>query len=109
VTYLKQLDGTVKFNAEAITGLRDNLKSVARKAQEGFQDVATKLAWHKEKEAATTIRRLEFAISRLALSITELRDALEFVSMGKVPLNLISPNVLRVILKKHYCGIARRV
>jgi hypothetical protein len=76
VTYLKQLDGTVKFKTEAITGLFDALKSVANKAQEGFQDVAAKLAWFdKQKEAATIMRRLEFEIVNLVLSISELQDA----------------------------------
>jgi methyl-accepting chemotaxis protein len=45
VTYFKELDRTVKFNAETIIGLSDALKSIANKAQEGFQEVASKLAW----------------------------------------------------------------
>jgi hypothetical protein len=84
VTYLKELDGTAKFNAEAITGLSDALKSIVNKAQEGFQDVAAKLAWHnKQKEAASILRRLEFEIVNLGLTISELQDAFQFALMGK--------------------------
>jgi hypothetical protein len=49
VTYLKQLDGTVRFNFQAVTNLSDALKDVALKAQEGFQDVAAKLAWNNKQ------------------------------------------------------------
>jgi hypothetical protein len=45
VTYLKQLDGTVRYNFQAIAHLSDTLKNLTMKAQKGFQDVAAKLAW----------------------------------------------------------------
>jgi hypothetical protein len=97
---LKELDGTVKFNAEAITDLPDALKSIINKAQEGFQDVAAKLAWNnKQNEAASILRHLEFEIVNFGLSISELQDAFQFVLMGKFPLNLISPNMLRETLR----------
>jgi hypothetical protein len=100
VTYLKQLDGTVRSNVQAIENLTDTLREVALKAQEGFQDVEATLTWyHKQREAATAIRQLEFALSKLEFSIDELMDALQFVSLGKVPLNLIGPKVLREMLK----------
>jgi len=36
---------------------------------------------------------------KLEISIDELIDALQFVLLGKVPLNLIKPNVLREMFK----------
>ena len=100
VTYLKQLDGTVKFNFQAIGNLSSTLKAIATKAQEGFQEVATRLAWYnKQREAATAVRQLEFALMKLEISIDELIDALQFVLLGKVPLNLLKPNVLQEMLK----------
>ena len=100
VTYLKQLDGSVKFNFQANGNLSNTLKDIATKAQEGFQDVATRLAWYnKQREAATAVRQLEFALMKLEISIDELIDALQFVLLGKGPLNLVKPNVLREMLK----------
>jgi hypothetical protein len=56
VTYLKQVDGTVRFNFQAVTNLSETLQEVARKAQEGFQDVAAKLAWsNKQREVVSAI------------------------------------------------------
>jgi hypothetical protein len=46
VTYLKQLDGTVRFNHEAITNLSANLsatlKGIVAKVQGDFQEIASK-------------------------------------------------------------------
>jgi len=73
VTYLKQLDGTVKSNFEAIGNLTKTLRNVALKAQEEFQDVAATLAWYnKQREAATAIRQLEFALSKLEISVSSI-------------------------------------
>jgi L-lysine 2,3-aminomutase len=59
VTYLRQLDGTVKFNSQAIGKLNNVIKNVALKAQEGFYDVASKLEWYnKQKEIARVVRQL---------------------------------------------------
>ena len=100
VTYLKKLDGSVKFNFQEIGNLSNTLKDVATKAQEGFQDVATRLAWYnRQREAATAVRQLEFALMKLEISTDELIDALQFVLLGKIPLNLVKPNVLREMLK----------
>jgi hypothetical protein len=100
VTYLKQLDESVKFNSQAIGSLTNALKSVAFSAKEGLQDVASKLAWYnKQQETATIVRELEFATAKLEISINELIDAVQIVLLGNVPMNLVKPNVLRDMLK----------
>jgi hypothetical protein len=43
VTYLKQLDGTVRFNQEAITILSATLKGIVMKAQGDLQEVALRV------------------------------------------------------------------
>jgi hypothetical protein len=53
----------------------------------------------KHIEAAEIIRQLEFAFTQLELSIDELMFALQYVQLGKIPLNLISPNMLRDMLQ----------
>ena len=100
ITYLKAFDGTVKFNFSAIQNLSDTLKDIALKAQEGFRGVAHKLAWsNKQREAATAMRQVEFALLRMETSIEELIVAMQFVVLGKIPLNLVRPNMLREMLK----------
>jgi hypothetical protein len=53
----------------------------------------------KHIEAAAVIRQLEFAITQLELSIDKLMNALQCVQLGKMPLNFISPVMLREMLK----------
>ena len=100
VTYPKQLDRTVYFNHQDIVNLSTTLKESAVKAQERFPEVATKLEWGvKQREAATTIRELEFAFTQLEVSNDEFMDSMQYLLIGKVPVNLISPTVFQEILK----------
>ena len=65
VTYLKQLDDIVKFNYQTIANLSSILKGIALKAQEGFQEVSSRLTRNNQlTEAATVIRQLEFALTQ---------------------------------------------
>jgi hypothetical protein len=101
VTYFKQLDGTVKFNHEAITNLSVTLKGIVMKAQGDLQEVALKLLRNSTHiEAAEIIRQLEFALTQLELSIDELMFPLQYVQLGKIPLNLISSSMLRDMWQK---------
>ena len=78
VTYLKQLDNTVKFNYQAIVNLSTTLKGIALKAQEGFQEVFPRLKRNSQLiEAATVIRQLEFSLTQLEVNIDELTDAMQ--------------------------------
>jgi hypothetical protein len=100
VTYLKQLDGTVRFNHEAIANLSAILKGIVMKVQGDLQEMALKVLINsKHIEAEEIIRQLEFALTQLELSINELMFALQYVELGKIPLNLISPNMLRDMLQ----------
>jgi hypothetical protein len=73
VTYLKQLDGTVGFNHEAMANPSATLKGIVTKVQGDIQEMALKVLRNsKHKEAAEIIRQLEFALTQLELSIDEL-------------------------------------
>jgi hypothetical protein len=99
VTYLKQLDGSVRFNYQAIANLLTVLKGNEPKAQERFQDVDSKLAWSdKQSEAAAVIRQLEFALTQIQISIDEFVGAMLYVRLGRTPLNLVSSSSLREML-----------
>jgi len=98
VTYLKQLDDTVKFNYQAIANMSTTLKGIALRAQEGFQEVFSRLTRNNEMiEAATLIWQLEFTYSEISLD--ELIDAMQYVHLGRTPLNLVSPTTLTELLE----------
>jgi hypothetical protein len=78
VTYLKQLDGTVRFNHEAITNLSATLKGIVTKVQGDLQKMALKVLRNSTHiEATEIIPQLEFALTQLELSINELMFALQ--------------------------------
>jgi hypothetical protein len=84
VTYLKQLDGTVRFNQEAIANLSATLKGIVTKVQGDLQEMALKVLRNsKQIEAAKIIRQLEYALTQLELSIDELMFALQYVQLEK--------------------------
>ena len=47
-----------------------------------------------------TFRQLELAVLQLTQQLDELMDAIQFVIMRKLPVNLINPTSLHNILKK---------
>ena len=99
MTYLKQLD-TVKLNYQAIANLSTTLKGIALTAQEGFQEVSSRLTRNNQLiEAATVIRQLEFALTQLEINLDKLIDAMQYVHLGRTPMNLVSPTTLRELLK----------
>jgi hypothetical protein len=57
-----------------------------------FQAVAAKLAWNnKQREVVSSIKEIEYALVRLEANVIELIDAMEFVTLGEIPLNLVKP------------------
>jgi hypothetical protein len=85
VTYLKQLDGTVKSIPKPLE-TRLTLRNVVLKAQVGLQDVdATLACYNKQKGSATVIRQLEFALSKLEISVDELIVALHLFCLESFP------------------------
>jgi predicted amino acid-binding ACT domain protein len=100
VKYLKQQAGSGRFNYQAVATLSATLKEIVTKVQEDFQEVASKVSRNsKHIEAAAVIRQLEFALPELELSIDEIMNALQYVQLGKILLNLISPIRSREMLK----------
>jgi len=69
-------------------------------SQEKFHEIANKLEWgNLQREAATAIRELEFTLTQLEISINELINAIQYVMIGRVPVNLINPTMLQDMLK----------
>jgi hypothetical protein len=83
-----------------ICNLSTTLKTIAHKAEEGFKEVASRLTRNNRIiEAAAVSRQLEFALTQWEISIDELEDAMQYVHLGRTPLNLVSPTMPRELLK----------
>jgi hypothetical protein len=66
VTYLKQLDGTVRFNREAVTNLSSSLKGIVTKVQGDFQWISSKMLRNsKHIEDSEIIRQLQYALTQV--------------------------------------------
>jgi hypothetical protein len=84
VTYLKELDGTVRFNYQAVANLSATLKGIVTKVQGDFQEITSNMLKNRKHiEAAAVIRQLEFALTQLELSVSKLMFALQYVQLGK--------------------------
>ena len=88
------------MNHQAIANLSATLKDIEMISQEKFHEIANKLEWgNLQREAATAIRELEFTLTQLEISINELINAIQYVMIGRVPVNLINPTMLQNMLK----------
>jgi len=52
---------------------------------------------YRQSAIFMTIRHLELAVLQLTQQLDELMDAIEFVIVGKLPVNLINPTTLHNI------------
>jgi len=65
LTYIKQMDGTVKTDHEAIANWSFVLKYFALKSLEKFQKTVSRLEWTvKLQEATTAVRHLEITLTQ---------------------------------------------
>jgi outer membrane murein-binding lipoprotein Lpp len=100
VTYFKQLDGTVRLNNQAKANWSSIFKDFALRTQEKLQKVVSKLEWTlMQREAANAVKEIESALMQLELDVEELLEAFQTLMMGRIPVNLISFNMLHEILK----------
>jgi hypothetical protein len=99
LSYFKQLDDNMSLDHKTLVTLSRDLKEFAQKAQEAFQEVASKFSMTaKLRESANLIKGLEFALARVELQLDETLTALQFGIHGKIPVNLIPPSILKDIL-----------
>ena len=83
--------------------MANTLKGIVSKTQDAFQEVSSRIIRNSRLiEAVAVIRQLEFALTQFEISIDELIDAMQYVHLGRTPLNLVRPTVLHELLKKHY-------
>jgi uncharacterized coiled-coil protein SlyX len=85
LTYIKQMDVTVKTDHEAIANWSNILKDFALKSQEKFKKTVSRLEWAvKLQEATTTVRQLEFTLTQLEFQIEKILEAFNTLLTGRV-------------------------
>ena len=104
VTYIKKLDTVTGVNSHAIENLSGILKEVLIKSGDKFKRITRDIFWlnitmYNYSELFMVIRHLEFAILQLSEQINDIMDAMQYVLLGKLPINLLSPVTLYNILK----------
>ena len=99
LTYIKQMDATVRTDHEAIANWSMIVRDFALKSQEKFQKTVTRLEWSiKLQEATNAVRQLEFTLTQLELQVNKILDAFFALVTGRLPPNLLQPDALHNIL-----------
>jgi len=99
LTYIKQMDTTVRTDHEAIANWSMILKDFALNSQEKFQKRVSRLEWSiKLQEATNAVRQLEFTLTQLEFQVDKILDAFHTLLTGRLPPTLLTPDVLHNIL-----------
>ena len=92
------------MNVEAIANLSGILRDNIIRSHDKFQEITRDILWlnltiHGQNELYTTIREMEFSILRLTQQLDGLINAIQFMIIRKLPVNLINHIMLHRILK----------
>jgi hypothetical protein len=104
MTYLKTLNSAVKFNTGAVETLSEKVKDIMLDSNKWKDETDVAIHWlnytlYNQSNTFTFVRQLEFAILELRANVKEMLDSLDSTMTGKLSMNLISPTVLKSILK----------
>jgi hypothetical protein len=99
-SYFKQLDGNITFNHQAKVNLPTTTRNFAENTQATFQEIGSKFDLGvKLIEIVNIIRELELAAIQAEIHIDELMTALQAIMIGKIPVNLITREYYKTLLK----------
>jgi hypothetical protein len=104
LTYIKRLGSLTEASADAKANLSLIVKNAVVQSHDNFQEVSKDIKWlnftfHHQNELFMAIKGLEFALLQLTQIFDELLNSLQYVTLGKLPVSLISPTVLHGILR----------
>jgi hypothetical protein len=104
MTYLKTLESAVKFNTEAVETLSEKVEVIMRDSNKWKDETDKAIHWlnytiFNQSNTFAYIRHLQFAILVLQTMVKEVLISLDSTMTGKLSMNLISPLMLRNILK----------
>ena len=88
----------------AIANLSNIVKNDIIQSHNRFQEIARDILWlnvtlFNHGELLVTIRQLEHALMQMIQHTDELLTAIQYVMLGKLPINLINPTTLQNIMR----------
>jgi hypothetical protein len=103
VTEMKSLDTVTSTNSDVLANLSSIVKGVVIQSHDIFMEITRDVMWlnvtlHDMSDLYVVIRQLEFVILRVNQNSDELVVAIQCVFLGKLPINLVSPDTLHNIL-----------
>lgn len=93
-----------KINAESIANLSSVVKDQMIQSHDQFLSITKVMLWlnatfHRESSVFTVIRQLEFTLLKLIQHIDDLFNAVQYPTLGKLPIKLVNPLQLQNILR----------
>jgi len=104
LTYIRKFDTLTELNAVSIANLSSVVKDFAKQSHDNFQQVTRDILWlnatlQGQNELHTAVRQLELALLTLTQRFDELTNAVQYMSLGKLPMGFINPTTLHNILR----------
>ena len=99
LTYVKKLDTMTRINTNTLTNLSNIVRDTIVQSHDRFQQLTRDIMWlnvtnYNQSEIYMKIRQLEFALLQLIQQINELVASVQYILLGKLPINIIDPNTL---------------
>jgi len=104
LTYVKGLGQNTRVNADAIANMSTIVKQELVQSHDRYVELTRDVMWlnltlFNESTLFTVIRELEFALIQLTHQVDELQMAVQHSLSGKLPMSILSPNILHSILR----------
>jgi len=104
LTYVKGLGQNTQINTDAISNMSTIVKNELVQSHDRYVQLTRDIMWlnlilFNQSALFTVIRELEYALLQLTHQVDELLMAVQYTLSEKLPITIISPNVLHSILR----------
>jgi len=104
LAYVKWLGQNTRVNADAISNMSTTVKKELVQTHDRYVQLTRDVMWlnltlFNQSVLFTVIRQLEFALIQLTHQVDELQMAVQHSLSGKLPMTILSPNILHSILR----------
>jgi len=104
LTYVKGLGRNTQINTDAISNMSTIVKNELVQSHDRYVQLTRDVLWlnltlFNQSVLFTVIRELEYALLQLTHQVDELLMAVQYTLSGKLPITIISPNVLHGTLR----------
>ena len=101
---MRGLKQNTRVNADAISNMSAIVKKELVQSHDRYVQLTRDVMWlnlalFNQSSLFTVVRELEFALIQLTHQVDELQMAVQHSLSGKLPLTILSPNILHSILR----------